>query len=157
MQKRPYNETILESDKRILAGSIRWTLAFCIISAVIFSGCSVNVGGKQRPLIRHEGIRGEMEFVAENRTDEQGTSENKRKSETTVFEERIRLKTEGDIYHPDLLFYNAILGLGLAQQSLNSDEESDRQAESLNDYNIFAQFLRGKSYPTTFYASKWKN
>jgi len=95
-----------------------------------------------------------LEFAAENRTDEQGVSENKRKSETTVFEERVRLKTEGDIYHPDLLFYNAILGFGLAQQSLHSDEESDRQDESLNDYNIFAQLLRGKSYPTTFYASK---
>jgi len=154
LQKLPYNKTILESVKRILAGRIRWALVFCSISAVALAGCSVNVGGKQRPLVRHEGIRGELEFVAENRTDEQGTSENKRRSETTVFEERVRLKTEGDIYHPDLLFYNAILGLGLAQQSINSDEESDRQAESLNDYNIFAQLLRGKSYPTTFYASK---
>jgi hypothetical protein len=95
-----------------------------------------------------------LEFVAENRKDEQGIDENKRKSETTVFEERVRLKTEGDIYHPDLLFYNAVLGLGLAQQNLSSDEESDKHAESLNDYNVFAQLLRGKSYPTTFYASK---
>jgi len=154
LQKQPYNEMKLESVKRILAGRIRRALAFCTLSAVALTGCSVNVGGKQRPLIRHEGIRGELEFVAENRSDEQGTSENKRKSETTVFEERVRLKTEGDIYHPDLLFYNAILGLGLAQQSIDSDEESDRHAESLNDYNIFAQLLRGKSYPTTFYASK---
>ena len=154
MQKQPYNETILESIKRILAGRVRWVLAFCAITAIALTGCSVNVGGKQRPLVRHEGIRGELEFVAEKRTDQQGISENKRKSETTVFEERVRLKTEGDIYHPDLLFYNAILGFGLAQQSLHSDEESDRQAESLNDYNIFAQLLRGKSYPTTFYASK---
>lgn len=154
MQKQPYNETILESNKRILAGRIRWAFAFCTLSAVALAGCNVNVGGKQKPFIRHEGIRGELEFVAENRTDEQGTSENKRKSETTVFEERVRLKTEGDIYHPDLLFYNAILGFGLAQQSINSDEESDRHGESLNDYSIFTQFLRGKSYPTTFYASK---
>jgi len=95
-----------------------------------------------------------LEFVAENRTDEQGISDNKRKSETTVFEERVRLKTEGDIYHPDLLFYNAVLGFGLAQQSLDSDEESDRHSESLNDYSVFAQLLRGKSYPTSFYASK---
>jgi hypothetical protein len=121
---------------------------------VVLAGCSVNVGGKQRPIVRHEGIRGELEFVAEKRTDEQGISENKRKSETTVFEERVRLKTEGDVYHPDLLFYNAMLGFGLAQQSLHSDEESDRHAESLNDYNVFAQLLREKSYPTTFYASK---
>ncbi|OHB62327.1 MAG: hypothetical protein A2168_05980 [Planctomycetes bacterium RBG_13_50_24] len=154
MQKQPYNEIKLESIRRILAGRIRRALVFCIISAVALTGCSVNVGGKQRPLVRHEGIRGELEFVAENRTDEQGIDENKRQSETTVFEERVRLKTEGDIYHPDLLFYNAILGFGLAQQSLDSDEESDRQAESLNDYNIYAQLLKGKSYPTTFYANK---
>ncbi len=154
MQNQPYNEKRLESVKLILANSIRRTLAFFIISAVILAGCNVNVGGKQRPLVRHDRIQGELEFVAENRTDEQGISEDKRKSETEVFEERIRFKTEGDIYHPDLLFYNAILGLGLAQQSINSDEESGRHGESLNDYSIFAQLLRGKSYPTTFHASK---
>jgi hypothetical protein len=143
-----------EFFKQVLTRRICRALAFCIISAVALAGCSVNVGGRQRPLVRHDRIQGELEFVAEDRTDEQGISDNKRKSETTVFEERLRLKTEGDIYHPDLLFYNAVLGFGLAQQRLNSDEESDRSSESLNDYNIFAQLLRGKSYPTTFYASK---
>ncbi|MHC4324379.1 MAG: hypothetical protein ACYSUX_08910, partial [Planctomycetota bacterium] len=39
-------------------------------------------------------------------------------------------------------------------QSLISDEESGNSSESLNDYNIFTQFLRGKSYPITFYANK---
>ncbi len=154
MQNQPYNDTIPESVKRILAGRIRRALAFCIISTIVLSGCNVNVGGKQRPLVRHERIQGELEFVATTRTDEQGISESKRKSEMEVFEERLRLKTEGDIYHPDLLFYNAVLGFGLAQQSLDSDEESDNNDESLNDYSIFAQFLRGKTYPTTFYASK---
>jgi len=154
LHKQPYKEIKPEPVKRILAGRIRRALAFCVISAVALAGCNVNVGGKQKPLVKHEGIRGELEFVAEKRTDEQGTSENKRKSETTVFEERVRFKTEGDIYHPDLLFYNAVLGFGLAQQSLITDEDSDRHAESLNDYSIFTQFLRGKSYPTTLYASK---
>jgi len=154
LQNQPYNRTLRESIWRTLIKRIRWNLTFCALSMVVLTGCSVNVGGKQRPFVRHEKIRGELEFVSENRTDEQGISENKRKSETTVFEERVRLKTEGDVYHPDLLFYNAVLGFGLAQQSLRSDEESDRHAESLNDYNVFAQLLRGKSYPTTFYASK---
>ena len=154
MQNQRHNDTIPESVKQTLTGRIRRTLAFCIISAIVLSGCNVNVGGKQRPLVRHEKIEGELEFVAVTRTDEQGISENKRKSEMEVFEERVRLKTEGDIYHPDLLFYNAMLGLGLAQHSLDSDEESDNNNETLNDYNIFLQFLRGKSYPTTFYANK---
>jgi len=154
LQNQPYNETMPESFKQILTGRICQVLAFCIIGIVVLAGCNVNVGGRQRPLIRHEKINGELEFVAEDRTDEQGVSDNKRKSETTVFEERVRLKTEGDIYHPDLLFYNAVLGFGLAQQSLDSDEESDSHSESLNDYNIFAQLLKEKTYPTTFYASK---
>ena len=154
MQNRPYNNVIPETVKRIPAGRIHRALTFYIISAVVLSGCNVNVGGKQRPLVRHDRIQGELEFVAEDRTDEQGISESKRKSETKIFEERVRLKTEGDIYHPDLLFYNAVLGFGLAQQSFDSDDESDRHSESLNDYSIFTQLLRGKSYPTTFYASK---
>lgn len=154
MRNKPYNETIPESTKWKFIKRIRWSLVFCTVSTVILAGCNVNVAGKQRPLVSHDVIRSELEFVAENRIDEQGINENKRKSETTVFEERIRLKTEGDIYHPDLLFYNAILGLGLAQQNLRSDEESDRQDESLNDYDVSVQLLRGKSYPTTFFANK---
>jgi len=121
---------------------------------VFLAGCDVSVGGKQRPLLRHDRIQGEVELVAERRTDEQGTSVNKRKSETNVFEERLRLKTQGDVYHPDFLFYDAMLGIGLAQQSIDLDQDSDRHSESLNDYSLFAELLRGKSYPTTFYATK---
>ena len=130
-------------------------LLCCIgISMVFLAGCDVSVGGKQRPLLRHDRIQGEVELVAERRTDEQGTSVNKRKSETNVFEERLRLKTQGDVYHPDFLFYDAMLGIGLAQQSIDLDQDSDRHSESLNDYSLFAELLRGKSYPTTFYATK---
>lgn len=149
-----YSKTIHWVVRLLLTRRMLWALAFCGISGVILPGCSVNVGGKQRPLLRHDRIKGELESVAERRTDEQGTSENKRKSKTEVFKERIRLKTEGDIYHPEFLFYSGALGLGLAQQTLDLDEESDWNNESLSDYSIFAQLLREKSYPTTFHASK---
>jgi hypothetical protein len=121
---------------------------------VSLAGCSVNVGGKQRPLLRHDRIQGELELVVEQRSDEQGTSGNMRESKTDVFEERLRLKTEGDVYHPDFLLYNAALGFGLAQQSIRWDGQSDRNSSSLNDYNIFAQFLRAKPYPLVFHANK---
>ena len=129
-------------------------LLFCAISLVSVAGCDVNVRGKQRPLLRHDRIKGEIELVAQKRTDEQGTSGNKRKSETEVFEERFRLKTQGDIYHPDFFFYTAAVGFGLAQQKINSDDVTERDRESLIDYNIFGQLLRSKSYPTTFHATK---
>lgn len=129
-------------------------LVFCGMGVIFVSGCNVYVRGKQRPLLRHDRIQGEIEFAAEKRTDEQGTSGNKRKSETEVIEERIRLKTEGDIFHPDFFFYTAAVGLGLARQKIDSDDVNEKDEESLNDYNIFAQLLRSKSYPTTFHASK---
>jgi hypothetical protein len=95
-----------------------------------------------------------LELVAQWRSDEQGVSGDKRKSKTEVFEERIRLKTQGDIYHPDFLFYSAALGLGFAQQSIGWDGQSDRNNSSLDDYNIFAQLLRAKPYPMAFHTSK---
>ena len=130
-----------------------WALALST-GAVFLTGCSVNVRSRPRPLVQHNQIQGELDLVAERRTDEQGTSANKRESTTKVFEERLRLKTDGDVYHPDFLLFNAAVGLGLAQQSLHSDDESGRHSESLNDYSVFTQLLRGKPYPTTFYATK---
>lgn len=154
MLNRWYSKTRPWRAERMLSGRMRCAVVLCCMSLALLAGCDVNVGGRQRPLVRHERIQGEVELVAERRTDEQSTSGNKRDSETTVFEERLRLRTEGDIYHPDLLFYNAVLGIGLAQQRISSDDESDRHSESLNDYNVFAELLRGKWYPTTFYATK---
>lgn len=154
MLNRRYSKTRLSAAGRVLAGGMRRAAVLYCMSVVFLAGCDVNVAGRQRPLWQHQKIQGEVELVAERRTDEQSTSGNRRESETTVLEERLRLKTDGDIYHPDFLFYNAMLGMGLAQQHINLDEESDNQSESLSDYNIFVQMLRGKSYPTTFYATK---
>jgi len=148
-----YRKTRRRAVEPALSGRIRSILAICA-GGILLTGCSVNVGGRQRPLLQNEKIKGELELVAERRTDEQGTSGNKRESTPKIFEERIRLKTEGDVYHPDFLLYSAAVGLGLAQQSIDSDDESGRHSESLDDYSVFAQLLRGKIYPTTFYASK---
>jgi hypothetical protein len=137
-----------------VARIIVWALALCGAGPACLTGCNVSVAGKQRPLLRHDRINGEVELVAEKRTDEQGTSENKRESKTRVFEERLRLKTQGDVYHPDFLFCNAALGLGLAQQSIDSEGESDSTESTLDDYNVITQFLRTKPYPMTFSMNK---
>ncbi len=154
MLNRRYNKTRSWVINAMRLHGILLVLLFCGISVLSVPGCDVNVRGKQRPLLRHDRIHGEVEFVAERRTDEQGTSGNKRESKTKVIEERIRLKTEGDIYHPDFFFYTAALGFGLAQQKIDSDDVSETDRESLNDYNFFGQLLRSKSYPTTFHATK---
>ena len=141
------------SIKRGLSTRVLRALVVCA-GGIFLTGCTVNVGGEQRPLVKNAPVRAELELVAERRTDEQGTSGDRRKSTTEVFEERVRLNTEGDVYHPDFLFYTAAVGVGLAQQKIDSDDESGRSSETLDEYNIFAQLLRGKIYPTTFNASK---
>lgn len=153
MPSQLHRITSCQAVKRGLSARILRVLVVCACGAFL-CGCTVNVGGEQRPLVKNEPVGGEIELVAERRTDEQGTSGDKRKSTTEVFEERVRLNTEGDVYHPDFLFYTAAVGVGLAQQKIHSDDESGSSNETLDEYNLFAQLLRGKIYPTTFNASK---
>lgn len=129
-------------------------LACCALGLVTLAGCKVNVQGRSRPVIQSERIRGELEGVVEYRNDEQGTDSNRRESETQVFEERLRLRTKGDVYHPDFMNYNVEVGVGLAQQRIESEDVSGWDDDTLNDYNVFAQFLRTKPLSGTVDASK---
>lgn len=95
-----------------------------------------------------------MEALVEHRTDEQGIGSSRRESETLVFEERVRLKTQGDVYHPDFMNYNVAVGVGLAQQRIDSDTVSGWNDDTLEDYDLFAQFLRAKPLSGTVGASK---
>ncbi|MHC4692532.1 MAG: hypothetical protein ACYS67_07310 [Planctomycetota bacterium] len=92
--------------------------------------------------------------MAEKRTDEHKSPGIDRKSTTKVFEERVRVGTEGDMYHPNFLLYSAALGLGLTQQDLSSTDASERTDATLNDYDINVQMLQKKSYPVTFNTRK---
>lgn len=105
-------------------------------------------------MVRHDKVRGELEAVAEYRTDEQGTDVARRESESRTFEERIRLKTRGDVYHPDFLNYDVAVGVGLTQQHLEYDDVSSSESDTLNDYSVSAQLLRTKPLSGTFDAGK---
>lgn len=131
-------------------------LAFIsIVMAVLgLAGCNVQVAGKKRPLLRHEPVKGEMELVAERRTDKQGIPENRREAESTVFEERVNLRTKGDLYHPNFLLFDAAVGLGLAQQLFTTDGDSDRNSAFLNEYNLHGQLLPQKPYPLTGFLNR---
>lgn len=118
------------------------------------AGCKVDVQGRRRPLVRSDGIHGELESVFEYRQDEQGTDESRRESETQVFEERVRIRTKGDVYHPDFMNYDVAVGAGLAQQYIDADDVSGWDDDTLDEYNLFAQFLRAKPLSGTVDASK---
>ena len=125
-----------------------------VMSVPGLAGCNVQVAGKKRPLLRHEPVKGEIELVAEHRTDKQGIPENRREAESTVFEERLNLKTKGDLYHPNFLLFDAALGLGLAQQRFTTDGDFDSTSAFLNEYNLHGQLLSQKPYPLTGYMNR---
>ena len=130
--------------------------AFCVYM-VFLAGCNVSVRGKQRPLLTHEPIRGDLELVAENRTDDRTSGQDKYKSKTKVFEERLNLRTKGSIYHPSLLAYEAAVGLGLVQHDVSSYEVSGKTSDALESYSLFVQLLRTKQFPMSFYTTKSDN
>ncbi len=105
-------------------------------------------------MVRHDRIGGELETVVEHRNDEQGADGSRRKSDTDVFEERVRVRTKGDVYHPDFMNYDVSVGVGLSQQHTDADDVSGWDEDTLNDYNVFAQFLRAKPVSGTVDASR---
>ncbi|UCG56710.1 MAG: hypothetical protein JSU70_17820 [Phycisphaerales bacterium] len=70
------------------------------------------------------------------------------------FEERLRLETEGDVYHPDLLAFAAGLGFGLTQHRFDFDGEIDDGTGTLDEYDLSGELLSKKSYPMSFYLDK---
>lgn len=126
-----------------------------LVFVLLLGGCNdVQVAGKERPLLRYEPIKGEFALVSERRTDEQGASSNKREAESTVFEEKLILRTRGDLYHPKFLLFNAALGFGLAQQSFEADGVSDRTSDSLDEYHLRTTLFPQKPYPLSGYMSR---
>jgi hypothetical protein len=124
------------------------------LSLIILAGCGVTVRDQERPLIRHDRIRGEIEGVVAHRTDKQESGPEKRQSKGTVFEEQLRLATTGDVYHPDFLNYDVMVGAGLAQQNIESDDLSGWSTGQLSEYQVSAQILRTKPYSGIVNASK---
>ena len=107
-----YSKRVRARGSAFFAKGLQVSLPFAC-ALILLGGCTVDVRGKKRPLVQQERISGEFETVVEHRSDEQGADVNRRESETLVFEERVRVKTQGDVYHPDLLTYDLGLGIGL--------------------------------------------
>ena len=110
-------------------------------------GCSVQVRGKGRPLVRMERIKGQLELSMEQNTDESASSGTSREITNTVFEEELLLQTQGDVYHSNLMTYLAMIGLGWKQQSFDNGEETDNSSGNFTRYRLNMNFLPLKPYP----------
>jgi hypothetical protein len=118
---------------------------------MILSGCRVSVGNRERPLVRQAPIRGAVEFEAEMSDDKQKTVNTDIRNKSTEMRELLRLQTRGDIYHPNLLLYDAMVALGLSQSRFDSDGEISSDQGSVTEYHFAGQMLSTKPYPSSFY------
>lgn len=145
-------------SERFTSLRIIGVLMACCISLPFWAGCTtVNVMGRKRPLLQYEPVQGEVELSVQVQEDKQKGGQTQRKSTVSVFEERLRLRTTGDIYHSRLLFFDIAIGLGLAQQDLSSDEESKKTNASLEEYALSFELFGEKPYPISFYTSRSEN
>lgn len=105
-------------------------------------------------------VRPSLEFTGRVREQEQrskvgaGTT----KSEESIFEENVRLETEGSVYHPNLLEYS-LAGLFGLQQADFSENFSGRERHSGDDTEVYefdfeGRLLKKKSYPGTVFARR---
>jgi len=121
----------------------------------MFTRISIAADDSERPIITHGPIYGSVELSAEHRTDTQTGGASNRTNKTAIFREKVTAGTEGSVYHPNLLFYNVALGVGLTQQNVKSDENSGWNNGTLDEYNVMMQFLREKNYPLTVSMSRY--
>ncbi len=136
--------------KSIASRNLPVVVAVCGMCVLYAGGCAVDVGGGRRSLLSHRPVHGEVVLNTTGNTNDQGS----RKTESYLFEERVRLRTEGDFYHPNLLTYSAMVGAGLIQQEFKSDESSNRTSGQTDEYNLAMRLLQGKPYPVRLYTDK---
>ena len=108
-------------------------------------------------------IRGRLEYVARVREQEQkskvGAGDTSFKE--SIFEENLKLETEGSVYHPNFLEY-ALAGLfGLQQRDFERTYD-ERGRTSGDDGDVFefdfeGHFLKKKPYPGTVYARQYRS
>lgn len=129
-------------------------VALAVVGVLCLAGCRTQVGGTTRPWLRSGPIHGEVELRGQHQTDEQGTSGDLREYEAQEFQEILRLKSTGDLYHPDLLSFTGSVGIGARQHEYEFDGQTDKGTGTLDEYALSGDILPKKPFPVTFNLDK---
>ncbi len=122
--------------------------AIVLGSAMVpLAGCAVQVRGQQRPLVSVDHFQGQLDLSMEEYTNESTSSRASSKVVNTIFEEELLLQAQGNVYHPNMMTYLAMLGLGWDQRSFDSGGETDDGNGSFTRYRLNMRFLPLKPYP----------
>lgn len=112
--------------------------------------------------IEFTSIRRQLEMTARVRDEEQkskvgaGSSSLKEK----IFEEGVRLETEGSVYHPNFMEFSLAGLFGLLQEDFESSFGDRTRASSdtgtILEFDFEGDFLKKKPYPGTAYARQYR-
>ncbi|MHC4998976.1 MAG: hypothetical protein ACYTEM_08140, partial [Planctomycetota bacterium] len=126
----------------------------CLLGVLLVTGCQVSVGNQIGPLVRATPIRGSVELDAYTSKDQQKTANTDITNKSMEMRELLRLQTEGDIYHPNLLLYDAMVAFGLSQSRFDSDGEVFTDQSSVSEYHFGGRLFPVKPYPSSFYLDR---
>ena len=118
------------------------------------AGCAIRVRGRERPLLRGNGIHGEVRLSTRQHSEEINTATSHRENKSAITQEELHLQTEGDVFDPKFMTYAAGVGMGLIQQKFDTGTESGSSSGSMNSYRLISNFLSGKPYPFSVSLSK---
>ena len=76
------------------------------------------------------------------------------KTAGTTLEEFLELKTRGSVVHPNLLEFTASGLFGLSQEHFTEDDRTDSANGDILEYDLAADILQQKLFPTHVYASR---
>ncbi|MEK7731829.1 MAG: hypothetical protein AAB363_08225, partial [Planctomycetota bacterium] len=143
-----------------------FVFAFAAALAVWIAGCQTppketrSTGGRNLAVT---DVRGRLEYLARVRDQQQDSKVGAGNTsfKESIFEENIRLETDGSVYHPNLLEFTLAGLFGLQQRDF--EQTSDGQTRtSGGDGDVFefdfeGHFLKKKPYPGTVYARRYRS
>lgn len=139
---------------------------FSVAAAMVvwIGGCqTAPSGGQGVRNLAVTDIRGRLEYLARVREQKQESKVGAGNTsfKESIFEENLKLETEGSVYHPNFLEYT-LAGLFGLQQSDFESTYGERQRSSgdngdVLEFDFEGQFLKKKSYPGTVYARRYRS
>jgi hypothetical protein len=142
----------------------RWARLLSLVLVVGVTGCQSMQGPSVDGVkpIEFTSIRRQLELTARVRDQEQtskvgaGSTSSKEK----IFEQGVRIETEGSVYHPNFMEFSLAGLFGLLQEDFESDFDGRRRVSSdsgeVLEFDFEGNFLKKKPYPGTVYARQYR-
>ncbi len=151
------NSTGPASPSRSVTRSVAivMTIATLIISP---TGCRTPPAQTNaiKPIALHN-IRTELEITARQRSNQRDSklATGDEEYDESIFQQRLRLKADGYVYHPNLLDFSLAMVAGLQQSEFHQDRggmiQNSAQNDTLEEFDVRASLFKNKDFPITLH------